>query len=100
MSKVVVVTDGQSLVDLALQMGGTVAVLFELADAAGLSITDALVAGQELAVPTAASGRPEVVSYFIGRRQRVNTGSELVAAVVAPTGDFDSAAFSNDFLIS
>ena len=70
------ITQGQSLVDVALQECGTVAALFDLADAAGLAITDVLTAGQVLAVPASAAARPELVGYFAGRNYRVNTGDE------------------------
>lgn len=94
------ITEGQSLLDVALQECGSVEALFDLADAAGLAITDALTAGELVEVPTSATARAEVVRYYAGRGQRVNTGSEPVAVPELPTGDFSPNDFSNDFLIS
>ena len=70
------ITEGQSLLDVALQELGDLAALFDLADATGLAITDALAPGQVLTVPASAAGRPELVGYFAGRAYRVNTGAE------------------------
>ena len=69
-----IVTAGQSLLDVAIQELGSLEALFDLADAAGLAITDVLTPGQVLEVPTSSVARPELVSYFSSRQQRVNTG--------------------------
>ena len=74
MTKTTIITEGQSLLDVAIQELGSVAALFDLADAAGLAITDVLTPGRVLEVPASAATRPELVSYFAGRAYRVNTG--------------------------
>ncbi|GAA4349772.1 hypothetical protein GCM10023185_06760 [Hymenobacter saemangeumensis] len=84
-----VISAGQSLVDVALQELGTVEALFDLADAAGLGITDVLSAGQSLEVPASPAALADVAAYFADRSQRINTASEP-APVPAP-------ALSNDF---
>jgi hypothetical protein len=95
-----IITSGQSLADVAVQELGTVEALFELADAAGLAITDALTVGLAVEVPEAAAALPDVAAYFAGRSQRVNTGSEPLqpAAEVKEGTDFSySDFFYSDF---
>ena len=79
-----IITAGQSLLDVAVQELGTVAGLFDLADAAGLAITDQLTPGQVLPVPVSATSQADIVGYFAGRRQRINTG-DTPTPVPAPT---------------
>ena len=68
------ISEGQSLVDVAVQALGSVAALFDLADAQGLAITDALTAEQVAAVPASAHAAPELAAFFASRAYRVNTG--------------------------
>ena len=77
-----IVTEGQSLLDVAIQELGSVEALFDLADAAGLGITDQLTAGQVLAVPASPAAQPELAAYFASRGQRINTSNQVVP--VAP----------------
>ncbi len=72
-----IVTEGQSLIDVAIQEYGSVEALFDLADANGLAITDLLTPGQVLAVPSSAAAVPSLVSYFRARAQRINTGAPV-----------------------
>jgi len=83
MSKLTTVTEGQTLLDICLQELGTVAAVFELADANNLGVTDTLTPGQQLVVPTALATRPEVVAYFTSRRQRINTSGLMLDVVAA-----------------
>lgn len=87
------ISDGQSLLDVALQELGSIAALFDLADANGLGITDALAAGQVLAVPASAAARPELAGYFAARQVRINTGD----VVVPPPAVAAQRYFSNLF---
>ncbi|MBO2009162.1 LysM peptidoglycan-binding domain-containing protein [Hymenobacter negativus] len=70
------ITQGQSLVDVAVQELGSVAALFDLADANGLAITDLLTAGQTLTVPAADAADLPTAAYFASRAQRINTGAQ------------------------
>jgi hypothetical protein len=74
MSQTTVITAGQSLLDVAIQELGSVEALFDLADAAGLAITDELTPGAVLPVPFSAASKPDIVGYFYTRQQRINTG--------------------------
>ena len=94
------ITQGQSLADVAIQELGSVAGLFDLADANGLAITDTLTAGQLLTVPASANGRPEVAALFAARGARVNAGADTIpASRPLPIADLSAADFdSTDFL--
>lgn len=87
------VSEGQSLVDVAVQECGSLTALFDLADANGLAITDALTPGQVLALP--APTAPDVASYFATRRQRINTGDAFFPILIGtgPRRDFNLLDF-------
>jgi hypothetical protein len=70
------ISAGQSLVDVTVQEYGSVEALFDLADAAGVAITDQLTPGQVLEVPASAAAVPAVAGYFSNRQQRINVGDE------------------------
>lgn len=89
-----IITAGQSLVDVAIQELGSVEALFELADAAGLAITDALAPGALLLVPASPYALPDTAGYFRARAQRINTGDEVAASPLS-LHDFDFPAFDN-----
>ena len=76
-----VITQGQSLVDVAVQELGSVAALFDLADAGGLAITDLLTPGQQLPVLASAGADADVAGYFVARGQRINTGAPVPLAL-------------------
>ena len=80
----VIVSDGQTLLDIALQELGTVEAAFNLADANGLTITTALAAGQSLTVPVSAAASAELATYYASRGHRVNTGSGLLDSIITP----------------
>jgi hypothetical protein len=88
-------SEGQSLVDVAIQELGTVAGLFDLADAQGLAITDALTPGQVLLVPYSTASQPDTVNYFKKRIQRINTGDTGVGIGQLARHDFDFPDFDN-----
>ena len=98
MNKTTTITEGQSLVDVAIQELGTVAGLFDLADEAGLAITDLLTPGQVLPVPTSPVARPELTNYFVKMAVRVNTG-DVPAPAPATTAQryFSSLFFNPDY---
>jgi hypothetical protein len=94
------ITEGQNLVDVALQEGGTISQLFVLADANGLGITDTLEPGQVLKLPAGLVARPDITGYYIRQNYRVNTG-EVPASTPQPMdGDYLAGDYSNDYLIT
>jgi hypothetical protein len=83
----VVVSAGQSLLDVCLQELGSTGALFDLADANGLPITAVLSAGQRLQVPEASAlAAPEIAAYYAARQYRVNVADPThnPAPVVPP----------------
>lgn len=96
-----IITEGQSLVDVAIQELGSVEALFDLADANGVAITDQLTPGQALEVPASSAAVPAVVGYFSGRGQRINTGSPARPPLVLERPDFLATDWKAvDFLTS
>jgi hypothetical protein len=94
----VVVSAGQSLIDVCLQQLGDVAALFELADANGLTITSPLHAGQLLTVPEASQlGSFDVATYYAARQQRVNVPDPMRRAG-SPVPPAEPADQLHDFL--
>lgn len=90
MIKATTITDGQSLLDVAIQELGTIAAVFDLAAANGLAITDPLTPGQVLSVPSASAALPQLAAYFRQRGQRINTGNDSASEVpTRPAGIFD-----------
>ena len=57
--------NNQSLFDIAIQVYGSVAYVFELAVANGISITDELTAGQQIEVPEIEVESKGVQAYFL-----------------------------------
>ena len=51
--------------------------------------------GQVLQVPGSAVARPELVSYFLNRGQRINTGDEAAPMPATPAGRYFSFQFFN-----
>jgi hypothetical protein len=89
------VSEGQSLLDVALWLLGGTEGLFALADANGLAITDDLVAGQVLVVPDGFTVSADQVSYYQEKQLVVNTANVVrpVAPVQGELVDF----LDNDF---
>jgi len=88
-----IVSDGQSLLDVCLQELGSIDAAFELADANGIAVTDPLKPGQLLTIPASVAGRPEVVAYFASRGQRINTGNYVDRPLPVPIAKY----FHHDF---
>lgn len=83
--RTVTVLNNQSLWDIAIQEYGTVEVVFELAMANDIGVTDLLTAGQELILPEVDNSivKPEVVDYY--RRNDLHP----VSGVTDPDLNFD-----------
>jgi hypothetical protein len=95
----VVVSSGQSLLDIALWMMGGTDALFALADANGLAITDQVVAGQELLIPDGYTVDQQLVNYYSARSLRVNTANGVALPAPEPDelNDFDGDFEEPDF---
>jgi LysM repeat protein len=97
------VSKGQCLIDIALQVYGSVEALFDLAIENGLEVDADIIPGQILQVsvvlpPTA---DPDIVDYYVANNIRVNSGAvvnitEILVAndgtpIVTNEGDFIGA---------
>jgi hypothetical protein len=83
--------------DVAIQELGCVDAVFDLANANGLAITDALAPGQVLVVPASTAARTDIAAYFASRGQRINTANASAAdASVQKAGIFDNT-YSDEF---
>lgn len=67
-----VVLDCQSLLDMAVQELGDISGVFDLAEKAGLSLTEELEAGMELELPALAADK-QVAAYYGSKRIRPAT---------------------------
>ncbi len=93
-----IITEGQSLIDVAVQELGNVEALFDLADANNVGITDLLTSGQALEVPITALLNGGIVAYFRKLSKRINTGVRDLPAPTPPAHDFDFLDFdTSDF---
>jgi hypothetical protein len=73
--KKIVASEGQSLLDLAIQETGSLEGLFKISENNGLGVSQSLAAGQVVIVPEAIIGSIDLVQYFSDRKVRINTGS-------------------------
>lgn len=91
----------QTLLDIALETAGTVAAAFEIAEANGLSMTDALEDGQELEVPEPTSER-EARTVRRYRAQGIEPATEAgaEAADICPYGGVGFMGIEIDFAVS
>ncbi|MGN6604570.1 MAG: LysM peptidoglycan-binding domain-containing protein [Ginsengibacter sp.] len=62
--RTITVSEGQTLLDIAMQYCGDASVLFDIADLNGLEVTDDLVPGQQLLVPDAEIDKQAVADAF------------------------------------
>lgn len=94
------VSEGQSLLDIALWLLGGTDALYALADANKLAITDALRAGQLLVVPDGFTVNPELVKFLKEKKVVVNTTN--IVPVEEPEEELidflDSDFLETDFL--
>ena len=60
----ITVLHNQSLLDLALQHTGTIEIIFELAEANTLNISDDVVAGNTLVLPAEAFTNKDILGYY------------------------------------
>lgn len=64
----ITVADRQSLWDIALQTCGSIEAVFELAEANGLAVTDALTPGQVIAYSPDSIRNKQVVQHYANHR--------------------------------
>jgi hypothetical protein len=96
MAKTATVTEGQTLLDVAMQELGSPESIFDLADANGLAITAELTSGQALVIPTSLAARAELVAYYASRQHRINTATTDATSPPDPepiVGDFHHPDF-------
>ena len=84
-----IISDGQSLLDVAIQELGSVAAVFDLATTNGLAITDVLIPGQVLVVPVSVAAVPDMANYFASRSQRINTSNGPATTAPPSNGIFN-----------
>jgi hypothetical protein len=70
----VVVTEGQSLLDITLQVYGSTEGLIDLCKLNNLSINEPLVAGQKIVFDESKIRKPRIVEFFKKEFPRINTG--------------------------
>lgn len=101
MTSELIVSEGQSLADVAVQVYGELAAVFGLADDNGLLITDRLAAGQVLIIDPARVQNAQVTAYLSARAVVVNNGALSIEQAPDPeptTPDFHRPDFdSSDF---
>lgn len=72
MKKIKVISN-QSILDIAIQELGNVDAAFDLALYNDISITEVLVPGQELKIPTSEFIKTDVFNYFFGKQRKIAT---------------------------
>lgn len=85
----VIALNSQSLFDIAIQVYGSVAYVFELAVANGLSITGELAAGQEIEVPEIEVESKSVRDYYIANQIKPATAIRPEDIALDATGNCD-----------
>jgi LysM repeat protein len=88
MNKTTIISNGQTLADIAVQEQGSVEAIFDIAVLNGLeSITTNLITGQVLILPSVPSIKA-IADYFRNKNIRVNTGTTPTQLV--PVSIFDN----------
>lgn len=81
-----IISDGQCLIDLAIQETGGLEGLFALAELNGIEIGGTLTAGQETQITPEIISNPAQVKYFADRGLRINaSNSNSLADLPDPT---------------
>ncbi len=91
----------QSLLDLALQHTGTIESVFELAKDNALNITDDVVAGKTLVLPTEAFTNKDILAYYTAKNLQPATAFTKEDEQVAKRLEGISIwAINLDFIVS
>jgi hypothetical protein len=95
------VIENQSLLDIAIQEGGSVLTAFDLALENGLSITDVLEAGQKLVSPNSSYRKADVANYFKGKNQMVATGFDVAnSELTIPEIGIGTMTIGTNFIVA
>jgi len=90
---------GQNLLDIAIQHSGSVEAAFDLASINGLSITDAVAAGSNVAIASIAS--QPVVDFFSVNEIKPATGiTDINIAQTISDEGIEFWAIEEDFIVS
>ena len=91
----------QSLLDLALQHTGTIEGVFELAKDNALNITDDVVAGKTLVLPTEAFTNKDILAYYTAKNlQPVTAFTKEDKQVAKRLEGISIWAINLDFIVS
>ena len=90
-----IVLEGQSLLDIAIQCCGSAEAAYDIAVLNGLSIADDLTAGRELTIPAAVNS--SVVSYYTQKGIKPSTA---ITATTEDSEGIDFWAIEDDFEIA
>jgi hypothetical protein len=91
-----IVLDRQNLLDLAIQQYGTAEAAFELALANDISLTDDLVAGQELLFKPVEASNKAIADYYANRQLKPATG----LSIEDTAGGIEFMGIEIDFIVS
>lgn len=69
------VVKGQTMIDVSIQLYGSVEEVFQLADDNNLSITDTLEQGRVLQINESRVIKPNVVAFLNNKVKTINTGN-------------------------
>ena len=95
------VLHNQSLLDLALQHTGTIESIFELAMLNNLSITDDVVAGKVLTIPTETFTNNDILTYYIAKKIKPATAFTQEDKIISERQEGISIwAINLDFVVS
>jgi hypothetical protein len=95
------ILDRQNLLDIAIQLYGDASVAFELARLNNISVTDNLVAGQELQllpVSSNLSGNKNIAQYYANGRLKPATGIAIEDEITS--GGIEFMGIEIDFVVS
>ena len=94
------VLDGQTLLDIAIQLCGSAEAAYDIALLNGLCISDDLVVGRELMIPDVLN--KQINSYYTSKDLRPATGISLTSSIDIPPAlqGIGYWAIETEFIIS
>ena len=96
-----VVLNNQCLLDIAIQEDGNVLAAFEWALGNGISITEELVPGQKLIVPSYVNRDNEIASYFNNKNQKIAASIRRVDLdIIIPQLGIGTMAIESTFIVA